>query len=117
MELNSERHNEDARRVLIVLTDGLPTDPDDERPIIGETEDLAHQLDLSGIEIYAIGLGENVDKGFIRNLASREDTAYFALDSTDLGDIYDSITGAICEVGPTKIDVIAKTTTNFTPLQ
>ncbi len=116
-ELNSERHNEDARRVMIVLTDGLPTDDDDERPIVEETETLARNLDQSGIEIYAIGLGEGVDQGFIGNLASSEDSTYFALNSSDLNSIYNTITGDICEVGPTKIDVIAKTTTNFTPLR
>jgi len=120
-ELNSSNHNIDARRVAVILTDGLPTDPDDDRQIVAEAEALADQLDLSGIEIYAIGLGEEVDHDFVRTLASTNDTAYFASTGsnleTDLANIYSNITGALCETGPTKIDVIAKTTANFAPLR
>lgn len=120
-ELNSENHNPDARRVAVILTDGQPTDPDDERAIIEETIALADQLDLKGIEIYAIGLGSEVDRDFIRELASGPENAYFALTginlAEDLTTVYGNITNAICETGPTKIDVIAKTTANFTPLR
>lgn len=120
-ELNSDNHNQDARRVIVILTDGLPTDPDDERPIIEEAEQLANQIDLSGVSIYAIGLGEDLDRDFVRNIASTHQTAYFASTGknleADLLDIYATITGAICETGPTKIDVIAKTTANFVPLR
>jgi sialic acid synthase SpsE len=88
---------------------------------VSEAEALADQLDLSGIEIYAIGLGESVDRDFIRNIASSLDTTFFAptgasLES-DLANIYATITSSLCETGPTKIDVIAKTTANFTPLR
>lgn len=120
-ELNSTNHNPDARRVMVILTDGLPTDPDDERAIVEEAEALADELDSNGVSIYAIGLGEEVDQDFIRNIASSFDTAYFAptgenLES-DLAEIYTTITSDICETGPTKIDVIAKTTANFVPLR
>jgi Mg-chelatase subunit ChlD len=120
-ELNSENHNPDARRVMVILTDGLPTDPDDERRVVEEAEALADQLDLSGIEIYAIGLGEAVDRDFIRALASNNETAYFAPTganlSTELTAIYDSITNSICETGPTRIDIIPRIQADFTPLR
>lgn len=120
-ELNSENHNPDARRVMVILTDGLPTDEDDERPIVEEAEALADQLDLSGISIYAIGLGANLDQDFVRTIASTHKTAYFVQTGenleSDLAKIYATITNDICETGPTKIDVIAKTTANFTPLR
>lgn len=106
---------------MVILTDGLPTDPDDDRDIVTETVTLADELDLSSITIYAIGLGEGVDQDFVRNLASSHETAYFASTGanleSELANIYATITGSICETGPTKIDVIAKTTANFTPLR
>lgn len=115
-ELNSSNHNDDARRVLVLLTDGLPTTSGDE-DIISLTEELAHQIDLSGVQIYAIGLGESVDRQFIRNVASLPENAYFAPSSDDLATIYANITSSLCETGPARIDIIAKTTANFTPLQ
>jgi Mg-chelatase subunit ChlD len=116
-ELNSSNHNPDARRVLVLLTDGLPTDPNDERAIVTETEQLAEVLNANGIEIYTIGLGTNVASDFIRNVASTPEQAHFAPNSSDLEQIYATITDSLCERGPTRIDVIAKTKTNFTPLR
>lgn len=115
-ELNSNRHNQDARRVLVVLTDGLPTAPDDV-DIIGPTIEQARVINQDGIEVYAIGLGANVDSNFIRQIATDESNAYFAPTGNDLQAIYSEITSALCESGPTKIDVIAKTGANFQPLR
>jgi len=115
-ELNSERHNDDARRVLVLLTDGLPTAEGDE-DVVAQAEEVATALDEDGIELYAIGLGENVDQEFIRNIASDESNAFFAPTGADLDTIYAEITSSLCESGPTKIDVIAKTETNFAELR
>ncbi len=115
-ELNSVRHNGDARRVLVLLTDGLPTIAGDE-DIVASTVIEALALTEDNIEIYAIGLGEHVDKQFVRDIASDASNAYFAPSGADLASIYAEITTALCEVGPTKIDVIAKTKTNFAPLR
>lgn len=117
-ELNSERHNEDARRVLVLLTDGLPTAAGAENDTaVPLAEAKAKELDANGIEVYAIGLGQNVDQQFIRNIASDQSNAYFAPTGADLDSIYAEITSSLCESGPTKIDVIAKTRTNFAPLR
>ena len=115
-ELESLHHNENARRVLVLLTDGLPTAPGDTDAVTPAMA-IADELDAAGVEIYAIGLGQNVDRAFITEVASGERNAYFAPSHTDLANIYNTITGAICESGPTKVDVIAKTTTNFAPLR
>ncbi|MCA9357591.1 VWA domain-containing protein, partial [Candidatus Kaiserbacteria bacterium] len=115
-ELNSERHNQDARRVLVILTDGLPTESGDE-DAVAKAITVATELNENGIEVYAIGLGKNVDQTFIKAIASDESNAYFAPTGNDLEAIYKEITTSLCEVGPTKIDVIAKTKTNFTPLR
>lgn len=115
-ELNSNRHSEDARRVLVLLTDGLPTAAGDE-PVIENAVTTAKQLAEDGIEVYSIGLGDNVDADFIRQIASDQSNAYFAPNSADLQSIYAEITSSLCESGPTRIDVIAKTETNFAPLR
>lgn len=115
-ELNSQRHNENARRVLVLLTDGLPTASGGE-DIVGKAEATAKELQDDSIEIYSIGLGENVDREFILNIASSKSNAFFAPTGADLERIYAEITSSLCESGPTKIDVVAKTKTNFAPLR
>lgn len=116
-ELASLRHNIDSRRAVVILTDGLPTAPGDTKLILEETQAAARTLSESGVEIYAIGLGKGVDTSFISSLASSPETAYQAPQTNDLEQIYRQITGSLCESGATRIDVIAKTGANFTPLR
>jgi|AntRauTorckE6833_2_1112554.scaffolds.fasta_scaffold25006_1 Mg-chelatase subunit ChlD len=115
-ELASTRHNPNARRVLVLLTDGLPTAAGD-ADAVAQTEQIAAELRAGGVEIYAIGLGENVDTQFITNIASGSSRAYFAPSGADLTKIYAEITSSLCEAGEGKIEVIAKTQTNFAPLR
>jgi len=115
-ELVSNRSNDNARRAFVMLTDGLPTaagDVDAEAAAIASARALAD----SGADVYVIGLGANVNQQFIRALASEEANAYLAPSRGDLERIYAEITASLCEVGPTKIEVIAKTKTNFAPLR
>ena len=117
-ELTSSRVNPDARRVLVLLTDGLPTAPDLESEVFRETVlTEAATLVEQNVEIFAIGLGEGVDRALIDGLASEPANAYIAPDRTDLRDIYDEVSTSLCEVGPTNIDVLPKTETNFAPLR
>ena len=116
-ELTSPRHSGDARRALVLLTDGLPTAKDDTVKILEETKLAAKQVSDSGVEVYVIGLGKGVDFDFIKSLAPDVNNAFVAPTGGDLDGIYKKITGSLCESGTTKIDVIAKTPTNFTPLR
>lgn len=116
-ELLSSRHNADARRALILLTDGLPTAKGDSVEIVEDAKRLANTMSSQGVEIYAIGLGAGVNSEFIKAIASDATHAYYAPSTTDLDSIYAKITGSLCESGATRIDVIAKTPTNFTPLR
>jgi Mg-chelatase subunit ChlD len=117
-ELSSERHNGDARRVIVFLTDGLPTAKGDTTQIVAEAKSVAADVSKLGVEVYAIGLGKNVDFEFISSIATSEDTAFIAPTPADLANIYETITSSLCESsGATRIDVIAKTPTNFTPLR
>ncbi len=116
-ELNSERHNKDARRVVVILTDGLPTAKGDTTNVVTEAEMVASELAQDGIDVYAIGLGKGVDLDFVRSISSDPINAFYAPSTSDLAGIYEKITSSLCESGTTRIDVIAKTKTNFAPLR
>lgn len=115
-ELSSPRHSQNARRALVLLTDGLPTAEGD-TDAVAQAQAAARDLALGGADVYVIGLGEQVDQAFVRSIASAPTNAYLAPTRGDLATIYAEITASLCEVGPTKIEVIAKTETNFAPLR
>lgn len=114
-ELLSERHNANARKVVVLLTDGKANAPgkDPEQYAL----DAAQSLRNDGAEIYVVGLGENVNEDFLRKLASNQQHYYFAPSAATVDKIYRTITSAICEDGPAVIDIIPKTETSFTPLR
>ena len=114
-ELLSLRHNLDARKTLVLLTDGLATAPAEEP----ETYALekATSVKLSGVELYSIGLGENVNMDFVRAISSGPNYAYQALTSSDVDRIYQTITSSLCEEGAAVIDIIPKTDAGFVPLR
>jgi len=115
-ELSSARHNKDARRVVVLLTDGLPTAPDID-DVSSEAITAAAALRATGADIYAIGLGAGVNASFITALVDEPSKAFIAPSGEDLARIYQEISTDLCEVGPTRIDIIPKTSTNFTPLR
>ena len=112
-ELISQRHNPNARRALVLLTDGLPTAKGDTVQIVEETKQAAKALLDSGTEVYVIGLGKGVDQDFITSLVADPANAFYTPTGSNLESIYKKITGSLCESGTTKIEVIAKTPTNF----
>jgi len=113
-ELSSDRHNPDARRVVILLTDGLATSPGKEPAVYAKEK--ATLVKASGINLFTIGLGKEADMNFVRAVASTETQAFAAPTTATLGSIYQAITGAICEDGAARIDVIPKVTDSFAPL-
>ena len=114
-ELNSVRHNPDARRVIILLTDGLATSPGKEPAVYAKEK--ATLVKDSGINLFTIGLGKGADMAFVRAVASKEDQAFAAPTTATLGSVYQSITSSICEDGAARIDVIPKVTDSFAPLR
>ena len=116
-ELTSPRHNENARKVMVILTDGLATAP-------GETEEAeAFALDAAtsargaGIDIYSIGLGESVKMEFVSALSSTPEQSFQAISSGDVDRIYQTITSSLCEQGAAVIDIVPKSTSGFVPLR
>ncbi|MFM2339849.1 MAG: hypothetical protein RLZZ360_485 [Candidatus Parcubacteria bacterium] len=114
-ELNSLRHNPDARSVVVLLTDGLATAPDEEPEAFAL--EAAGKLRTDDVTVFTIGLGSSVNMDFLRQLATVPEQAYAAPNTGTLSSIYSSITEAICEDGAARIDVIPKTKNNFAPLE
>lgn len=106
-ELVSERHNAEARKVMVLLTDGLATAPDEEPEAYAL--EAAANAKQAGITVYSIGLGEQVNMDFVRSLASSPEQSYQAVSSASVDAIYKTITTDICEDGAAVIRVITKT--------
>lgn len=114
-ELESARHSTEARKVVVLLTDGLATAPDPNPEAAALA--AATALKDAGVEVYTIGLGNEVNMTFLRQVADEPAQAYQAVSTADLTRIYSEITTSICEEGPARIDIIPKTDANFTPLR
>ncbi len=110
-EIISKRHNTEARKVMVLLTDGLATAPgeDPEQYAL----DAAYIVKKQDITIFTIGLGEGVDMDFVTQLASTPKNAFEALSVADINSIYRKITSEICEYGPAIIEIIPKTSAGF----
>lgn len=110
----STAKNENARKVMVVLTDGLATAPEEDPEQFALTQ--AQALKDTGVEVYAIGLGQQVNMNFVRSLAT-DQNAYQAITRAQINQIYQQITGAICEDGAAVIDIVPMTDTNFPALR
>ena len=114
-ELISGRHNGAARKVMVLLTDGLATSPDPEPEEFALA--AANDIKRDGVIVYSIGLGSEVNMDFVRSVASTPNQAYQAVSRTEIDRIYRTITEEICEDGPAVIDIVPKTTASFQPLR
>ncbi len=110
-ELTSPRHNPEARKVMVLLTDGLATAPDEDPEQYALV--AAQKVKQQGINVFTIGLGENVNMDFVTQLASSPKQSYRALSVGQVDRIYKSITAEICEDGPAIIEIIPKTDAGF----
>ena len=131
-ELLSERHRDNARKVIIFLTDGDVTRP--VNPATGEADreyaagyarEAAAAAKEQNTTIYSIGFGDffsttstdssevNRDINLLRDLASTPEQSFTAPTIADLERVYREIATGICEEGPAKIDILPKTGANF----
>lgn len=110
-ELTSLRHSENARKVAILLTDGLANAGGEDPEAYALQE--AEQLKDKDVMVFAIGLGERVNKSFLQSIASSNEHYYFAPSINQLESIYSQITAAICEDGAAVIEVIPKIESSF----
>lgn len=107
VELISNQHNPDARKVIVLLTDGKANAPEAETAEAYALA-MAEEGKKRGIEIFSIGLGKNVKGDFVQALASDPRNGYLAVDRSTLDGIYASISTALCEDGAAIIDIIPK---------
>lgn len=114
-ELRSSRHNEQARKVMVLLTDGLATAPEENPDAYAQEQ--AQKAKDAGIIVYTIGLGEGVNMDFVERLASSPTQSYRAVSITDIDRIYKNITTSLCEDGAAVIDIVPKTDASFAPLE
>lgn len=114
-ELMSVRHNENARKIGILLTDGLATAPEKDPEIYAQQQ--ADALKADDIILYTIGLGASLNEEALQNLASSPEQYFRAPTIKDLSGIYSKITAAICEEGVAVIEIIPKAKTSFSPLK
>ena len=117
-ELVSGRAEDNSSKVLVLLTDGVATYPRD--PVGGKTEaeDIVYASNAAlneaalikkeGIEIYTIGLGNQINEMFMKNLASKASNFFFAPQFTDLLKIYQDISSDICREVPARIEITYK---------
>ena len=133
-ELQSARQRDDARKVIIFMTDGDVTRP--VNPETGERDiayasqyarDAANAAKAEGVMVYTIGFGEffgadkldaiNRDVELIIDMATEPRMYYQAPTVADLNRVYQEIASDICEDGAAVIDIVPKTDTMFTPLR
>lgn len=110
-EFSSDRHNPDARKVLVLLTDGLTNEPEPDPEVFALSQ--ARVLIDNQVEIYTIGIGEEINTTFLRNMASSPDNMFTTLSTEQIDRIYRTITEDICEVGAARIDILPKSDTFF----
>lgn len=110
--LNKVKKNGESNKVLVILTDGKSNAPEDPggEPYALEQARIAKD---SGYSVYTIGLGEEVNTAFLKEVASKDGVGrsklfYKAEESEDLSGIYETISDAICEHGPAIIEIIPR---------
>lgn len=105
-EFITARHNTDARKTAVLFTDGLANAPDKEPEKYAL--DAARKLKDNNVIIYTIGLGNDLNAKFLKEVATDDKHSFIAPSVEDVDKIYRIINSAICKEEPTVIEVIAK---------
>ena len=108
-ELESSRARLDSKKVLILLTDGVPTLPTKvgipDYPSIS-AESIAQNINKKGIELYTIGLGKDVNDTFLKSISTNDSHYLKAPTKETLSSIYNQIGASLCQRKPNVITVI-----------
>ncbi|OHB15702.1 MAG: hypothetical protein A2566_02045 [Candidatus Zambryskibacteria bacterium RIFOXYD1_FULL_40_13] len=107
-ELKSSRGRVNSKSVLVLLTDGIPTEP---KRVVADypmtsAQAISAQIKDSGITIYTIGLGKEVSDQFLKSISSDAGHYFYAPNKEMLSDIYNKITSNLCIKKPNVINVI-----------
>ncbi|KND50259.1 MAG: aerotolerance protein BatA [Parcubacteria bacterium C7867-003] len=111
-EIKSSRAQSNSKKVIILLTDGIPTEP----TLVGEpdypissAQSVATDIKSSGIDLFTVGLGKNVSDGFLKSLSTSDKHYFFAPSKETLSGIYSEIASSLCQKKPNVINVIYRT--------
>ena len=91
------------RKAMVVLTDGVatrPLDAADEDYPENYARDIAQGVRANDIEMYVIGLGPDVNKEFLVDIAGDPSRYYGANKKEELATIYNQIATSICSKRP-----------------
>lgn len=88
-ELGSVRHRADRTAAMVLLTDGVQYE-EPERAL-----EVAAAARSAGVVLYAIGLGPDVDDGFMIEVADSRSRYFFAPTASDLEGIYEQVAKSI----------------------
>jgi len=114
-ELESFRAKSDSKKVIVLLTDGDPTDPKKSGEVNYPAffaEQAAGEAKAKNISLFTIGLGSLVNNEFLSRLASSPSQYFSAPTASDLSKIYTRINTSICTLRPNMIELIAIPRTN-----
>ncbi|TSC70471.1 MAG: hypothetical protein CEO12_306 [Parcubacteria group bacterium Gr01-1014_46] len=108
-ELKSSRVRPESKKVVILLTDGIPTEPTK----IGEpnypsvsAQSLAMEIKSAGMDLFAIGLGKSASEDFLKSISTDDKHYFFAPSKETLSGIYSEIASSLCQKKPNVISVI-----------
>ena len=108
-ELTSERRSDNATGMIVLLTDGIatrPNPPDGSSATSSEAYakqvalEAARQTREQGMELFVIGLGEQVEEDYLKRLAGDTVHYSYAPDTAALNEIYQDVATYICKKGP-----------------
>ena len=89
-----------ARKVMIVLTDGETNAGADQ-----DGENAIAYANANDVTIYTIGLGSSLDEALLRHIASETDGTYYnAPSSSDLSEIYNTISQELSDYDVSEIE-------------
>ena len=89
-----------ARKVMIVLTDGETNSGTDQ-----DGENAIAYANANGVTIHTIGLGSSLDEALLRHIASETGGTYYnAPDSSDLSEIYATISQELSDYDVSEIE-------------
>ena len=106
-----EEGRQDARKIAILLTDGIPTLPERQNDLL-YPETLAREealkLRQDSISLFTIGLGPQVKSSFLAGIASSTSEYFYAPSTADLEKIYLSIAKSLCVSSPVSVQIIPR---------
>lgn len=113
-ELTSLRARADARKVVVLLTDGEAMEPN--RPKVDGDPDYAKRYALEAAErlrsaeitIYTIGLGVNANEEFLKAISTSPEHYYASPSVADLKNVYQMIATALCKRAPSIMEIIPR---------